>query len=519
MPIVEVDIKLEHCSEKFDSNMVGVPGKYKGCNTCRTRRVKCDNTRPFCKKCTDYGRECGGYERETVFIVGTQDDKGRCTSHPPRNAVNSKRTPTESRKRKTEKRVTRAAEPLKPAWNEKLTLDSSLGLHEARIVAHLTNLDFAMQETGSVPPSSSSSYCSTPPRQDEITLSLPSSGPLDPTPTFGHEPFSLKSSCMIQVPENTDSLSMCSDDSLCLFLYEQNSSASYESESSWNDPALLGHPIKGPGPSAYQYFPAHHFFARVYRPSVIWAALLNRQPTFLCSPEWTVVPWEYHPRTSLDDLLDIVVLLPSIYPRADSIASLQSSTSRNLKARDLLKDCMSIEAQFDFWYAMVQHNADGGVPFWAADALSSDTRLPFGNSLVFSDPHMCMVHICYWAVLVSFHQCIHSLLSLILESGSEGLAEMPVGIDIHKYQPSETRILATNVCRSLDFALRTTGQPDLLAAPFWIVNDFYTSAGQFGADGLESLWCSSFQERLKAKSREMGSWLQEKRWYEAGRFG
>lgn len=30
---------------------------------------------------------CEGYERETVFIVGTVDDKGRCASHPPRNLV------------------------------------------------------------------------------------------------------------------------------------------------------------------------------------------------------------------------------------------------------------------------------------------------------------------------------------------------------------------------------------------------------------------------------------------------
>lgn len=66
--------------------MVGVAGKYKGCNTCRARRVKvraysdflvcmdsliglkCDNERPTCRKCSDSGRECQGYG-ESFFPI------------------------------------------------------------------------------------------------------------------------------------------------------------------------------------------------------------------------------------------------------------------------------------------------------------------------------------------------------------------------------------------------------------------------------------------------------------------
>ncbi|KAK8030646.1 c6 zinc finger domain containing protein [Apiospora arundinis] len=94
--------------------MVGVKGKYKGCNTCRARRVKCDNTRPLCKKCTDHGRVCEGYERETVFIVGTVDDKGRCASHPPRNlgqpqASSSSPSPSRANSRKKQAKAAAAA--------------------------------------------------------------------------------------------------------------------------------------------------------------------------------------------------------------------------------------------------------------------------------------------------------------------------------------------------------------------------------------------------------------------------
>ncbi|EWY83117.1 hypothetical protein FOYG_12969 [Fusarium oxysporum NRRL 32931] len=47
--------------------MVGVPGRSKGCNTCRKRRVKCDETKPVCLRCTKGGFECLGFNRERLW--------------------------------------------------------------------------------------------------------------------------------------------------------------------------------------------------------------------------------------------------------------------------------------------------------------------------------------------------------------------------------------------------------------------------------------------------------------------
>ncbi|KAI5456629.1 hypothetical protein BGZ63DRAFT_417610 [Mariannaea sp. PMI_226] len=47
--------------------MVGVAGRSKGCNTCRKRRVKCDETKPVCTRCTKAGFECLGYERARMW--------------------------------------------------------------------------------------------------------------------------------------------------------------------------------------------------------------------------------------------------------------------------------------------------------------------------------------------------------------------------------------------------------------------------------------------------------------------
>ncbi|KAK9370758.1 hypothetical protein V1509DRAFT_616750 [Lipomyces kononenkoae] len=40
-----------------------------GCATCRIRKVKCDENKPFCQKCVDTGRTCDGYE--SLFRVFT----------------------------------------------------------------------------------------------------------------------------------------------------------------------------------------------------------------------------------------------------------------------------------------------------------------------------------------------------------------------------------------------------------------------------------------------------------------
>ncbi|KAJ0422312.1 hypothetical protein BJY00DRAFT_81718 [Aspergillus carlsbadensis] len=48
--------------------MGGIPYTSTGCNTCRRRKVKCDETKPECLRCTNHGHKCTGYDRKRVFI-------------------------------------------------------------------------------------------------------------------------------------------------------------------------------------------------------------------------------------------------------------------------------------------------------------------------------------------------------------------------------------------------------------------------------------------------------------------
>ncbi|KAH7162408.1 C6 zinc finger domain protein [Dactylonectria estremocensis] len=56
--------------------MVGVP-RSSGCQLCRKRKVKCDETHPACGNCVKYGAECPGYDRSLKFVAGKHQIRQR----------------------------------------------------------------------------------------------------------------------------------------------------------------------------------------------------------------------------------------------------------------------------------------------------------------------------------------------------------------------------------------------------------------------------------------------------------
>ncbi|KAL8669080.1 MAG: hypothetical protein Q9168_006317 [Polycauliona sp. 1 TL-2023] len=70
--------------------MVGVPGRSKGCKTCRKRKKGCDLQQPACGNCIRGGLICGGYARQWTFIANEPVTRGNAT------AVLARRSPAKS---------------------------------------------------------------------------------------------------------------------------------------------------------------------------------------------------------------------------------------------------------------------------------------------------------------------------------------------------------------------------------------------------------------------------------------
>lgn len=428
--------------------MVGVKGKFKGCNTCRKRRVACDNTRPFCKKCTGHGRQCEGYQTETVFIVGTLKDKGRCASHPPRNlqaasssssgvrkkaieaaasASSSSPEPAKIRKRAASEGEQKDAQleftevnPVKTSSADTIDVASVAGLHRLRFAAIHTKLDTVRRRHERL-------------GDWEVKLSLPVSARVDVVPPFTEDDFQLGAQCFVSLPRgNLRAIQGQSwaepgpeDSGICLFLYEQSPSASHSNKAPWKDPAILGNPIHRLGPGAFKQFPAHHFFTRVYRPNAIFAALLNHNPTPMADPEWKTVPWERSPKTALDTLLDIMTQLPALLSRTDRVLSLHPGVFRNLKAKDILSVCANVESQFEGWYAEMEVAASRNIecpllywPWTAGSGLNQKTgrweqgQAPFEVTYEFPNSEGGLAHIYYWTGMIVLYGMMARLVDL-----------------------------------------------------------------------------------------------------------
>ncbi|KAI1014472.1 hypothetical protein LB504_012202 [Fusarium proliferatum] len=72
--------------------MVGVPGRSKGCVTCRKRKKGCDKKVPFCGQCLALGIPCEGYERQQIWLNSegsTQKSYAKSPSRSPPSSPSS----------------------------------------------------------------------------------------------------------------------------------------------------------------------------------------------------------------------------------------------------------------------------------------------------------------------------------------------------------------------------------------------------------------------------------------------
>ncbi|KAI6380877.1 hypothetical protein MCOR25_001402 [Pyricularia grisea] len=557
--------------------MVGVAGKYKGCNTCRGRRVKCDNTRPYCRKCTDSGRDCGGYERERVFIIGTPREHGRCSSHPRRavSGRSSRKTPASSgsdRPESEEPAVLRhegapetpvgsrmdgfdmvPTEPLRPAWDDLVSVSCSRVTLSLQIASLNTDLSM-VDQSGQV---SNDSRLKT--------ISLPPYKCPDARRSMDDNDSEMRSHCLTHisdVEEVRDEISgkVTGTDSICLFLFERNWSALSSSLPSWIQDPAPSNSVRHLGPENFKKFPAHHFFARVYRPNALFAAIINHKSTFLASPEWTSVPWELHSKSDIDRLLDVIALIPALLSRADHILPHTPTLERRMLANDLLGNCLNVQGLLDGWLLSVDHDlASDGTPvpqqlYWV-NAIDDSTNIPFADSTYgFRDLKMATALIYYWTALLILLPCIERLNQAIYEpipgsfpqlfpaefysmtqpgSMSMGLMATPLpgglGSMVTTTSSSSggvssghksTQELAVSICRSLDFALERSVQPDLLAVPLTVVEEHYREINMAtGEAAMELMWCQAFREQLTAKGQGIADVVQRRTWREVRRFG
>ncbi|KAH7128453.1 hypothetical protein B0J11DRAFT_271421 [Dendryphion nanum] len=347
--------------------MVGVPGRSKGCKTCRRRKKGCDLKVPECGQCTERGFTCGGYDRDRIFIN--------------QNAVRStKLVSTET--------LETIFETLNPAYPK-----SQIGLFQLRQRSNTQPATFDIVLPQSLACSAftervSELYLDAYLPSDEsnkalmIKQGLPSILPLL---TIRHD--ALKTTLVAVYAAVTglthgDKVlteegkrmygkglqgfnralrngSIADDDALLavprfMGLFEVLFGAGidvHQQGRSWQahtagEVALM----EARGPAAFNEGIPHLLFIEGRLAPIISAVAL-RKATILDSEEWKTLPWKNHTKSAKDSLLDILASTPEILERIDMIRITPPYDCEE-KITTLRTKCWNIEIELEAWLAM-----------------------------------------------------------------------------------------------------------------------------------------------------------------------
>ncbi|KAF5555047.1 d-lactate dehydrogenase (cytochrome) [Fusarium mexicanum] len=461
---------------------------------------QCSNERPYCQKCVSSGRQCEGYERERVFITGTPQNKGRVASHPKKGS-SSKKGSSPLYEEPSRTLGIAPVHPLTSAWDDH-TLVSNQGVEYSVLVSALhTRLPYTIPDH--------SADDSTP-----FRITFPPYTPTDLQSLLGEGELGVRAQCLARLPsvyEQDDSAQ-----SYCVFFFEHETAYAFGESGSQR--------MRRMGPAYFSHFPNHHFFVRVYRPLATGFALLRRQDTFVSSPDWKTIPWQRHPKSLLDHLLDLVLLLPAILSQVDQIVPSEPTLHRRHSAQQLLRDCLSLERHLDAWFQMANRPSfEQPVAYWTEELISPGGLIPFTNSYAFRDANTGLAFLYYWMTQILFHQCIESLHRAIYQPVIDAYPNMwpdlpfDLQIDLNRYQHG--RMFAADICRGLDSVLHDTVQPDMLIMPMTVAMDFYRDINSVSQDGLmEIMWIDNFRSRLIEKGQHVAGVLQSQTWSEVATF-
>ncbi|KAK4208330.1 c6 zinc finger domain protein [Rhypophila decipiens] len=386
--------------------MVGVPGRSKGCNTCRRRKKGCDLARPACGQCRRAGIECAGYVRSRAFINMT--DATGSLSHG-RVTVAARATSMSHSTVALPDDLARAAYEvryLELFWDAYMPLKSNLGG-----VEHVTyvNPPWADAANDLYPADEAL-------RTALLALGLRTIGRRDGHQWMVNEGLGAYVRSLRHVSKQLRQAQGWKSDALLatskvLGLYELLCGAEDEStgntsqENSWQihntgEQALI---IRR-SPEMHTRGHAALLFSNA-RTHIIIVCMVKRQRCPLSTPAWKTVPFTHTPKTYKDALLDVFVDIPGLLENLDALRLAQdpSSSSQRDKRVGILQECWRLDRELLGWF-------DKYGPRRQIEELRERRFRNQDPSL--SDAVTAHIMGIYWAVCILVYSTLQSVLTL-----------------------------------------------------------------------------------------------------------
>ncbi|KAI0103240.1 hypothetical protein GGR51DRAFT_525152 [Nemania sp. FL0031] len=418
--------------------MVGVPGRSKGCLTCRKRRKGCDGKRPACTQCSNRGLECGGYEKGRVFLNHTQSTKEKAVTIVYRKGLeHSLGTATD---------ITLPSGLAQTAYIEKYI---SIFLTKYFPAGRAPTADFLGSSRDWIEIAHGLHTSDEATQLSLLSLGLFAAGePQHAIQSYGRALSKLRTALRLPSSAQNDStLATCQLLGLIEIFHGAEEDTQLQGSKWCSHLSGLLALIRARSPYAYQSGAGHQLFADARYPLLI-SALKDRQRFPLNAPEWRTIPWEKEPKSYIDKLYDIIADLTDILVDTDEMRCCDDIPQRADMHYKVLIACQSLEESLQNW----AKETGPLTTFYDGNGVLVDPTNPADMLLA----HMTLWYWTTYAILYSTLVSIHDPL----------LLEIPMNIDPLPY--------IRNVANALPY--------------FWS-----PAAGMYGANLAASSWGFSLQ--------------------------
>ncbi|TPX25495.1 hypothetical protein DIZ76_010950 [Coccidioides immitis] len=506
--------------------MVGVPGRSKGCHTCRRRKIavsagnsipagalgqkliqqtiQCGLQRPVCIQCTKSNRVCAGYQRERIFVLVNPGAKERYTV-PEQTSSTSKLggdaaltvTSTVNRSHVTISRCndgvcspnSAGVDTVFRASKRQFVLNA-FGLHCLSAIqsCRIRSDRYWLLLLPNLPMRSKALEISA------LALSTIALGRVYGDTSMVMESLKLYTRSLYELQRALYNRALMYEDEtlaacLALSLYEllecpAEGRSGYESHCKG-----LVSLVQHRGVQAHRSGLGHLLFVTV-RAQAIFYAMQAHSPTFLAEREWMEIPWQDSSKTPMDRILDCLAQAPKIFGRSDNLSHMRPAEQLWL-AYDIVTECWQLNETLQALYD--DFESSGPAPlFWPSSSRREPSigASPFDDffpavKLSFADLRTAGTLMMYWAALLmlwsgicDLYQLIRSIdANLIDEQGDDSIDSHDRITQNQRRLPSLGKCsnympLARNICGSVEYCLQEKMQilgPCTLSAPLGIV--------------------------------------------------
>ncbi|KIX09705.1 uncharacterized protein Z518_00786 [Rhinocladiella mackenziei CBS 650.93] len=428
--------------------MVGVPGKSKGCSTCRRRKKGCDQKRPICGQCASSGYVCGGYNRDRTFILHPASKAVEGAIFLPQVKATSISLPGSIDRNAIESQCRSLFWDLYLPQGDcevrdEFILKCKHPMNWIEVIQNIHQQDASLENAFSA-----------------LSISRVGQGNRDirlvreSTKLYGKALKELQLALFDPDRMHSDHVLMAC---MLLGLYEVFEGPAFNSRSWMAHAQGAARLIQLRGPQRHQNWNAHHPFLASRTPT-IYAAILQRKSTYLANEEWLTVPWATQQRTYFDRMVDLATVIPGILEKFDLLRESDSESGQGLM--ETLEQCRDLQLRMNRWRDGTKTTASPRV---IKHASTEQDGYPFDTDLWFENHLFVQARLVYHTSSLALAEVVDDMVGAVQRRDQKLLQSV---------EPTSLRELfdaekhAADICRTVRYCL----QPEMGALGAHIIN-------------------------------------------------